>query len=414
MVHRFRLLQIVENRNDLRRCNIFGSQAVPAAVNVRAVVAVGKNGAHVFIQRFALRTGLFGAVQHSQCADGLRQSTQKIGRRKRAEQPNLKITDFAALLLQEIDDFLRCAADRAHGNDYIFCIRCAVIIEKMVVAPGDPADFTHVLFHNVRDSLVIAVGCLTRLEVDIRVLDRAALNGVIRVQGVRTERFQGLLVHQGPQVFVIHDFNLLDLVRSAEPVKEMQKRDAALNGSQMRHGGQIHDFLDAAVADHGKAGLPAGHYVRMIPKNGESVSADGPGTDMQNTGKQLAAEAVQGRDHQHQPLRSGIRRSEGPGLQSAMHSAGCPALAFHLYQTDRLAEKVLLSVRGPDIHMLRHRRRRRDRVNGGNFRKRIRNICGSFISVHGFGLSFHCHPYSSCILLPNHRAVYFRIKNCFI
>ena len=36
---------------------------------------------------------------------------------------------------------------------------------------------------------------------------------------------------------------------------------------QMGHGGQIHDLLDVALAQHGEAGLAAGHDVGVVAEN---------------------------------------------------------------------------------------------------------------------------------------------------
>ncbi len=57
----------------------------------------------------------------------------------------------------------------------------------------------------------------------------------------------------------------------AEAVEEVQEGNAALNGGQMGHGAQVHDLLRVGGAQHGKAGLAAGHNVGVVAEDGQRV-----------------------------------------------------------------------------------------------------------------------------------------------
>ena len=48
------------------------------------------------------------------------------------------------------------------------------------------------------------------------------------------------------QILIVHDFDLLNFVRSSEAVEEMYERNSAFDRCEMSNAGQIHDFLNGA------------------------------------------------------------------------------------------------------------------------------------------------------------------------
>ena len=82
------------------------------------------------------------------------------------------------------------------------------------------------------------------------------------------------------QIFVIPHLDLLDLVGGSESVKKVEKRNPSLDGSQMCHSAQIHYLLYIAGTQHGKSGLAAGIYIRMIAKDREGMARQCPGGHM--------------------------------------------------------------------------------------------------------------------------------------
>ena len=85
--------------------------------------------------------------------------------------------DNAELLALRIP-VIQCFADNtcggSHGDDDVLGIRCAEIIEQLVVGAGDLIDLGHVLFDDSRDCQIVLVGRLTCLEEDVRALRRTA------------------------------------------------------------------------------------------------------------------------------------------------------------------------------------------------------------------------------------------------
>ncbi len=114
-------------------------------------------------------------------------------------------------------------------------------------------------------------------------------------------------------------------MRGAEAVEEVDERDAALDGGQVRHGGQIHDLLRVGLGEHGEAGLAAGHNVGMVAENVQRVGGNRTRGNMEYARQQLASDLVHVRDHQEQALRSGVGGGQRAGCERAVHGAGAPA-----------------------------------------------------------------------------------------
>ena len=112
---------------------------------------------------------------------------------------------------------------------------------------------------------------------------------------------------------------------------------------------------------------------------------------MHDAREHRARNAEHRRDHQHQALRGGEGGGQRSGLQRAVHGAAGTGFALQFYQLHRLTKEVLSSMGGPVIHVVRHRARRRDRVDRGNFGKRIRDVRGGFVAVHGLHDFFRAH-----------------------
>ena len=258
----------------------------------------------------------------------------------------------------------------------------------MVILASDGVDLLHVIFHNLRQAVVEAVVGLPELEVHIRVLDGVAQRGMIRIQCGLPELADGGPVHHLAELLIGDGPNLLDLMGGPEAVEEVDEGDAALDGRQMGHAGQVHDLLDAAGGQHGEARLAAVHHVAVVAEDGHGVSAHGTGGHVEDGGLAGAADAVHHRDHQHQALGGGEGGGQGAGLQGAVDRADSAGLGLHLHQGDRLGEEVLSAVGGPLIRLLRHGRGGGDGVNGGYLGKGVGHIRGGFVSVRYHDRSF--------------------------
>ena len=111
------------------------------------------------------------------------------------------------------------------------------------------------------------------------------------------------LRHQSEDRVIGQRYNLIDFMRCAETIKEMNKRNSAFQRSNLRNQRKILSFLYAAGAQHGAARLPNGHYVRMVAKDRQCMSGNGASSNVQHKWRQLTGQFVQRRDHQQQTLR---------------------------------------------------------------------------------------------------------------
>ena len=140
------------------------------------------------------------------------------------------------------------------------------------------------------------------LEVDVGVLGSAADIGMAGAHCTFAEVGNGLVGGDFLDVLVIDDFDFLDFVRGPEAVEEVEDRNAGLNGGKVGNQGQIHAFLDRTGAEHGEAGLPAGHDVLVVAEDGQCVAGQGTGGNMEDAGQKLAGDLVHVGDHQEQAL----------------------------------------------------------------------------------------------------------------
>ena len=271
---------------------------------------------------------------------------------------DLEETVPAAVLpgVEVVHGLFRGAGHTAHGDHHVRGLRIAVVVEEMVAAAGDLGRFLQILLHDLGQSVVEGVVGLADLEVDIAVLDRVAQDGMLRIEGVGAEAVQRLPVHQGGKCLDVGHFDAGQLVGGPEAVKEVHEGNAALHGGQMGHGGQIGRFLDAAAAELGESGVPAGHDIRLVAEDAHAVCADGAGRHMQDAGELLARDPVEDRDHEHQALAGGVAHRQRARLQRAVDGADGARLGLHLHQPDRLAEHIFSPICAPLVRDPGHRR----------------------------------------------------------
>ena len=382
-------VQIVKDRQDLARGGVLGGQAVAAADDLHRNALFLVDRADILIERLAHRAGLLGAVEDRDALAGLRHGGEEVLGRERAVQVHVDHADLFALRGQVVDGLLGGLRDRAHDDDDVLGIRSAVVVIEMVIAAGELVDLLHVVLDRSRDGGYLFVARLAALEEDIRVDRGAAGGGVLRVERVLAERLERIHIDQRAQILVIERLNLLDLVRGAEAVEEMQHRHAAVDGGQVRDRAQIHDLLRRRGRQQREAGIAHAHNVRMVAEDGQRMCGQGARGDVEHARQHLACDLIHIRDHEEQALRGGVGGGQRAGLQRAVHRAGRAALGLHLDHMHRLAEQVLLPVRRPLVHVFRHRRRRRDREDAGYLGERIRDVRRRLVAVHDCCLFAH-------------------------
>ncbi len=265
----------------------------------------------------------------------------------------------------------------------------AHIVEGAVGAAGDAFDLLHGLRHNVGEGFVEGINALAALEIDVGVLGRAALMGMFRVHGVLAEFVHFLPVHHFADIFVVDDFDFLDFMRGAEAVEEMADGHAGLDGSQMRHKGEVHAFLHGAGADEGEARLAGGHDVLMISENAQGVGGQRACRNMENRGEQFARDFVHVGDHEQQALRGRKGAGHGARDQRTVHGARCAGFGLEFPNGDGLAQQVLFACGGPVVSQFAHDGRRRDRIDARDVAQRIGNMGRRGVAVHGFHFLSH-------------------------
>ena len=307
---------------------------------------------------------------------------------------------LAALGVEVVDGLLHSLGSGAHHHDDLFRVGSAIVVEELVVPAGELVDLVHVVLDGLRYGGSLLVGAFLALEVHVGVDVVAAVGGMLRVQGMTAEVLQGLVVHQTPQVLIVQRLDALHLVRRAETVEAVHERVLGADGGQMGNGAQVHGLLGGGGHQHAVAGGPAGHEVGVIAEDGVVVGSHHAGGDVHNAGKELAAHGIHGGDHQHQAL--GGRKGGGQcaGLQGAVARTGGACLGLHLDHVHRRTEQVLPALSGPLVHFLRHRGRRRDRVNRSDFGEGICHMSRSGVTIHNYVFFLHLMHLSCFVHIP--------------
>ena len=225
-----------------------------------------------------------------------------------------------------------------------------MVIKEVMLASRDLREIGHGFLDERGQRFVVLVGGFLRLEVDVRILRRAANDRVIRVQRTRTELIQGIPVEEFRKIVKVDDLDLLNLMRRAE------ERHAPLDGDEMRDSSEIHDLLHARLTQHRAARLARCHDIALIAENIQGGSRQSTGAHMEDTGKELTGNLVEVRDHQQEALRGRVRRRQCTCLKRAVYSACSACLGLHLDDAHLLTEDVLRALRCQSVDMLRHRR----------------------------------------------------------
>ena len=384
------LLQLVIHGEDRGGRRILAAQTVTAADDGHIVHAgIGKSGDNILIQRLAHGAGLLGAVQNGDLLAGGGDGGDELLRSEGTVQAHLHQANLLAVGVEIIDDFLGHIADGAHGHDDTVSVGSAVVVKQLIVGAQLLVDLVHVLLHHGGQSVIVAVAGLAVLEEDVAVFVAAAHFGMLGVQAVAAELGHGVHVAHILQIFVVPDSDLLDLMAGTESVEEVDEGDLAGEGGQMSHGRQVHDLLHIALAQHGKAGLAAGHNVGVVTENVQGVGGHRTGGHMEHAGELLSGDLVHVGNHQQQALRGGICGGQSAGTQRAVYGAGGAGLGLHLHHLDLRAEDVLLTVGGPLVHKVGHGRRRSDGIDGCHFGERIGYMRRGVIAIHGLHFSYH-------------------------
>ena len=290
-------------------------------------------------------------------------------------------THLAALRGQIVDALLDGLVHRTHCHDHVLGVGRSVIGEGLVCAARDVRDLRHCVGYHVGHGVIELVRGLASLEIDVGVLGRAARYGVLGIERARAELLQCVAVEHRGERSVVDDLDLLNFVRGAESVEEVQERNARLKRHDVRHACQIHYLLHRRGGQHGEACLTGGHYVLMVAEYRERLRGQCAGRDVEHAREQLARDLVHVGDHEQETLRRGEGRGERTALQRTVHRSRGSRFRLHLDNLDSLAEHVFLALSGPLVDQFGHCRRGRDGVNRSYLRKLVGYVSRCVITV---------------------------------
>src|SRR5688572_9850601 len=101
--------------------------------------------------------------------------------RKRTKEMHIYITDPFPTVIKEISYFMHGTRTRSHNNNYSFCFRMTIIIEKFIGTSGKVFKLLHCFFYNLRYLLIKTIASFTALEKHIRILCSTANMRMVRV-----------------------------------------------------------------------------------------------------------------------------------------------------------------------------------------------------------------------------------------
>ena len=242
---------------------------------------------------------------------------------------------------------------------------------------------------------------------------RAADHGVIGRECSRAVLDHAFFIDHLEQYLVRQGDDFRDLVRSAEPVEEMQKRNTRFERGRVRDQRQVLRLLHRRRAKHCPAGRARGHHIAVIAEDRQRLCRERSRGDVKHGRRQFAGDLVHVRDHQQQSLRRRERRAERAGLKRTVDHSGSAAFALHLDHGRNRAPQILHASCRPRVRPFAHRRRRRDRINRDHLVERICDARHRLIRIQHFVSSLHgaeriryrSRPmYLRCVLLCNYCA----------
>ena len=388
--------QVLIDCKDACRGGVLRTETVTTADDLCLDALALQRGDDIEVERLAEGAGLLGSVENGDLLHRLRQCGCQSVCAERSVQSDLDKADLLALCGEVVDDFLADVADRAHRNDDALCIRCAVVVEQLIVGADLGIDLVHVLLDDRRECIVILVACFSVLEEDIAVFSRAAENRVLGVDRACTESSDRVHIGHFLQIVEVPDLDLLDLVRGAEAVKEVEERHSALDGCKVCNRAEVHDLLRVGLSQHCKAGLTTCVDVRVIAEDVQCMGCNAACGYMEHAGKQLARDLVHVRDHQEKTLRRRVGRRHRAGRKAAVNGTCRTCLRLHLHDLDGRAEDVqrglaenVLARRRPLVDIVCHRAGGGDGVDACDFGKRIAYVRRGSVAIHGKFLSCH-------------------------
>ena len=235
--------EVVEYRDNLCWSDIGRTETIAASNDERTVLHVVECALHVEIQRLALSSRLLCTVENGNALAALWHGSEEVLNRERTIEVNAHHTHLLALLEQVVDSLAGSLSGRTHEDDDVLCVLSSVVVEEVILATGDFRNLAEVVLNHFGHLVVVLVASLAVCEECLRILGSTASNRTLRSKSAVAEGLDVCGVNQRTDVLLIHNLNLVVLMRSAETVEEVNERNPCLQGSQMRYGCKVHNLL---------------------------------------------------------------------------------------------------------------------------------------------------------------------------
>ena len=277
-----------------------------------------------------------------------------------------------------------------HSDENEFSIGSASVVEEVVFTARDFADLLHVAFSNFRNAVIEFVQRFTMLHKSFSRFAEGNSFRIVRVHAAFTEFANGIHIEHRTEFFIRNNFDFLDFVRRTETIEEVDNRNTTGNGRRMDDSSQVHDFLNTGFTHHADARAAHSHRIVVAGKNRVAVGSNRTRSDVENARQQFAGNLEHIAEHDHHALGGRESRREGTGIQSTVHRAGSTFFRLHFLNLYGSAKQVFTAMSSPFINVFSHRRRRRDREDGCQFRKGIGDMGAASLPIHCLK-NFLCH-----------------------
>mmetsp|Transcript_56742 Transcript_56742/g.135385 ORF Transcript_56742/g.135385 Transcript_56742/m.135385 type:complete len:639 (+) Transcript_56742:1399-3315(+) len=377
------LQQVVKDRFDVARCELLASQAVVPADDFLVDAGLTHRSEDVCVQRQRRRQVFLGAVQHGNGLHRFWQFRQKVLGGEGPEKMHLQNPHLLPLGPEIVHRLLRGLGRRAHEHHRALRLRVSVVLEELVLPPGDHANLVHDVLHNAGHGVVIPVRRDSGLVVDLRILAQAPHHGVLWIQAALSKGIQLIPGHDALHGAVGDRLHALNHTRGARAVEEVHEGHRGPQRRQVRHEAQIHHLLGVVSTQQRAAGRTHRHDVRVVAEDGEGLARQGAGGDMEHRRQQLTGAEVHVGDHQQQALGGREGGAQRATRQRAVQGTRRTQLGLHLPHLDLLSKDVLPPGGCELIHGLTHTRGRGDGVDERHVTHSVGHVCGSGVPIDG-------------------------------
>ncbi len=191
---------------------------------------------------------------------------------------------------------------RAHEHEDALGVRIAEVVEETVRAPCDDGKSRHGLRDDGGHLRIERRHRLAGLKEDVRVLRGASHERAIGRERTCAVSEDELVVDERAEIIVREHRDLVDLVRGAKAVEEMDDWNAGPKCRGMCDRREVVGFLDRVAREEGKARGAHGHDVGVIAEDTERLRRERPRRDVDHGGSELARDLVHVGNHQEEAL----------------------------------------------------------------------------------------------------------------